>query len=182
MSSVQYDVFISYSSEDRAWAEKFLQSLKESDPKLRIFFDQKELRLAQDWDPQLAAAVEQSKHLMVLWSKAANGSAWVQHELATFKVHQRQFPAGERRILAIMLDEEPSVLGATQALSELKSYYQPKALPQIDANSWQQVINRVVAAIKGATVSPIWRMFFTLTHDEFMEIQPEANPGSWGPP
>src|SRR4051812_33749469 len=79
----EYDIFISYSNSDRAWAERLDQSLTAKG--INCFRDQNRLDVGQPWEPQLARAVEQSKHLVVLWSANAEASPWVRRELGKFE-------------------------------------------------------------------------------------------------
>jgi hypothetical protein len=92
----QYDVYLSYSRADLAWAERLAQSL--SNWGLRAFYDRED---AQD------DALESSSNLVVLWSPAAGRSKEMRREIAAFEVLMR---ADEHRQLV------PLVLGGTELL------------------------------------------------------------------
>ena len=82
-----YQLFISYSSKDREWAQKMKGDLEARG--IRAFLDQRDLELGKPWDAALKEAVRDSQHLLVLWSNYANSSPWVHTEMATFDVDRK---------------------------------------------------------------------------------------------
>jgi TIR domain len=64
-----YNVFISYSREDRPWAERLSQSLQAQG--LKAFYDRESIRIGDQWEPALIKAIDASRHLVVLWSSYA---------------------------------------------------------------------------------------------------------------
>ena len=74
----EYDVFISYKSEDRPWADKLYSDLQSKG--LVPFIDHKRLEAGREWEPQLAVALGRSEHLVVLWSDEADRSSWVRKQ------------------------------------------------------------------------------------------------------
>ena len=44
-----YDLFISYSSRDRKWAERFDADIRTSYPQLRVFFDRASIMAGAAW-------------------------------------------------------------------------------------------------------------------------------------
>jgi hypothetical protein len=124
----KYQVFISYSSHDREWARKMEADLRRKWRIERIFRDERNLEAGTPWAPDLIRAVQSSRHLLLLWSKAAAESQWVNHEMAAFDVdtarsgHQ---PTANRRILCVLLEGESKVLASLQdykVLRDLKAY------------------------------------------------------------
>src|SRR5438067_8738656 len=103
----KYDVFISYKSEDYAWALKLYDSLHNKG--LEPFLDRKRLQPGLQWEPQLAEDLRLSQHLVVLWSKRAADSDWVIRETYTFDAIINNLPVGDapvnRRMLFILLEE-----------------------------------------------------------------------------
>ena len=72
----QYDVFISYASADRPWAERLYDSLVGRG--LNPFIDRQSLRDGIGWEAQLELGLRNSEHMVCLWSEAAYNSEWVQ--------------------------------------------------------------------------------------------------------
>ncbi len=115
----KYRAFISYSHADKAaadWLHRALESYRipsrlvgrqtavgEVPAKLTpIFRDRDELPAAGDLSLELLAALEQSAFLIVIASRSAAGSRWVNEEVRYFKqVH------GEGRVLVLIVDGSP---------------------------------------------------------------------------
>ncbi|HEV3077343.1 MAG TPA: toll/interleukin-1 receptor domain-containing protein [Thermoanaerobaculia bacterium] len=119
----QYQVFISYSSQDREWAHKIEADLRRKGVE-RIFIDERSLEAGTAWAPELEDAVQASRHLLLLWSKAAAESQWVNHEMAVFDVGAgrsgRQLPAVNRKTLCVLLEGESKVLASLQNFTDLR--------------------------------------------------------------
>lgn len=115
----QYWAFLSYSHRDRQWAEwlhrglenyRVPKSLIGSEtasgpvtPRLTpIFCDREELAAADDLTAEIRTALAGSRYLIVLCSRAAARSRWIEAEIVTFK---ELHPDGH--ILAAILDGEP---------------------------------------------------------------------------
>src|ERR1035438_9302571 len=79
-----YDIFISYSSLDRAWAKKLAADL--TGLKVKCFVDEDRLTKGGKWEPQLVTSLTNSRHFVVLWSQNAHNSDWVTEELSRFKI------------------------------------------------------------------------------------------------
>jgi hypothetical protein len=116
----KYDVFISYSSQDRPWALKFADELEARG--LAPFIDRQRLEAGKPWEQQLRAALEGSRHLVALWSSRANQSNWVQRELATFDylINGGAAAAGERRLIVVNLEEQNFAYTSYQMIDDLK--------------------------------------------------------------
>jgi hypothetical protein len=71
------DVFLSYSSKDRAAAERVQQALERAG--LDVFWDQ-EIPAGTDWDTWIRGKLAGCKAAVVLWSKASVESTNVRHE------------------------------------------------------------------------------------------------------
>src|SRR5579871_5626353 len=97
-----YDVFISYSSLDNDWALKLNQSLIKAN--LNVFLDTRRLRAGEDWDEQLKTALNESTHLVVLWSVNARVSDWVNKEVGFFSV---AISGTSRKLIPIVLNDDP---------------------------------------------------------------------------
>jgi hypothetical protein len=80
-----FDIFISFKSEDEAYAYKVFEFLGSRG--LRVFFSRESLpRLGSDeYHAQIDLAIEQARHMIVVTSSAANVmSQWVQYEWRLF--------------------------------------------------------------------------------------------------
>src|SRR6476659_4239635 len=97
---MDYDVFVSYTAADRAWAEKVEGDLAAGG--LRVFRDQNRLDAGRKWETQLQTALDGSQHLVVVWSNRANSSSWVQKELARFDNHAAE--DDRRRLICLNLE------------------------------------------------------------------------------
>lgn len=115
----QYWAFLSYSHRDRQWADWLHRSLENYRvPKSLVdretpagpaparlspvFRDREELAAAADLSSEIRTALASSRYLIVLCSRAAARSRWIEAEIVTFK---ELHPDG--RILAAILDGEP---------------------------------------------------------------------------
>ena len=58
---MDYDIFISYSSQDKAWADKLDAELRKRN--LTPFLDRKRLTSGDEWQDQLKDALNSSKHM-----------------------------------------------------------------------------------------------------------------------
>jgi hypothetical protein len=160
---MQYDIFISYSSHDRAWARKLEADLTKLE--VKCFFDQSRLVKGEKWEPQLIADLLNSRHFLVLWSENAKGSDWVSEELYRFKASID--PKGENKprpghlLYAINLEGQNATLGPYQGYADaaVQSGYQrfladarqsgtpPERIPPAP---WQQTWDVWVAEIAAA--------------------------------
>lgn len=143
-----YEVFLSYSSVDRAWAQRLYDSLAARGVKL--FFDQRSLRDGEGWEQQLNGGLKQSRHLLCLWSKNAFESAWVQWELASFKVQRMDDPS-HSKLLLVRLDDRKSAYGSLQEIddSKVRAAY-GQAPDAMAASEWQSLVDRILEALQMA--------------------------------
>jgi hypothetical protein len=115
-----YDVFISYSSADVAWAKKLEEDLRNRN--ITCYFDKRGLQRGEKWEPQLLASLVASRHFIVLWSDRSRGSDWVSEELYRFK--GQIDPKGDgstitgRTLNAINLKGRNATLSAYQAYED----------------------------------------------------------------
>jgi hypothetical protein len=79
-----YDVFISYSSADKAWASKLESDLKAAGV-ARVYRDQSRLLPGAKWEDEIMTKVRDSQHLIVLWSKNSAATDWVRRERGQFR-------------------------------------------------------------------------------------------------
>jgi hypothetical protein len=113
---MQYDIFISYSSHDRAWARKLEADLTRL--QVKCFFDQERLVKGETWEPRLINDLVNSRHFLVLWSEKARASDWVSQELYRFKATIDPKGEGQPRpghlLYAVNLEGQNATLGLYQ--------------------------------------------------------------------
>lgn len=118
--SYKYWAFISYSHRDKAWGDWLHKNLEGYRvpgrlvgrvghdgplPKrlFPVFRDREELPSSADLSNNIAEALRQSRHLVVICSPAAAASRWVNEEIVAYKRLGRA-----DRILALVVDGEPN--------------------------------------------------------------------------
>jgi hypothetical protein len=175
----EFDLFISYASEDRVWAEKLYSLLMAKDQKLKIFLDRATLRAGEHWEPQLGKALQSSRHFAVLWSdKAGEPGKWVGPELERFLI-LREPNANERLLFYIPLQGDRANLKTLQgfpALRELGVYGKDDG--ELDGETLRKrdsALNRIVTDIVNgvrtdASSDAVPVALFTIGSAEFAEI------------
>lgn len=99
---MSYDAFISYRRSDRITADgvaRFLDAFG-----LTVFVDRSS-RAGTAWEPELRAALASAKVLVVLWSRSAAHSDWVEQEWRSVSPSCRIVPIkldGEKRPTSIV--------------------------------------------------------------------------------
>jgi hypothetical protein len=125
-----YDLFISYSSLDRPWAEKLYTDLTAVFPTLRVFWDRAAIPAGSPWRTFLTAANVNTAHLVYLWSNNARGSLEVEPEISAFEADVRYTPqhsGGPRLTFPLLLEGARG--GSTpgiQGFPALAQYYDPR--------------------------------------------------------
>ena len=139
----KYDVFLSYSSLDEAWAEKFYDDLTLIGYK--VFFDRRNLEIGTEWRTELLRDLEASRNLIQLWTANASLSRWVTDEIARFDTLARA--DAERKIIPISLDGGDPQYARIQGIQLLGKYYLAKeeglGVPSVDRRVWGRVIDQL---------------------------------------
>ncbi len=99
------NVFLSHAAEDRAVVEVVLKSLRSRIGKLRYWVDFETLKPGQDWAEEIIRAASASSVFLLVGTKAAFESRWVQHEVG-IALQRRLFD----KIPLIILAFDPSVI------------------------------------------------------------------------
>ena len=175
----RYSAFISYSSQDREWAERLYNDLTARG--IEAFFDRERLVTGRAWPSQLVESLNESRHLVLLWSDAAQKSNWVQNEVGRFTqiVDPRgKGLTGERGVFSVDLQGRNAALAGTQTISDLAeagSYPgNPADVPQ---ETWNRVVDRIMSGIeseKGTLPIPI--LVVTSTLERISAIDPDSGP------
>lgn len=92
----EYDVFLSYSHEDRAWASEFAAALREAG--LKAWFDVHDLLPGERWQEHVEKALRESSTLVVILSPESAKSPWTFFELGAAI-------AGNKRIIPVLAQE-----------------------------------------------------------------------------
>jgi len=168
------DVFISYSSTDRAWAAKVNDELGRRG--FTVFFDRDRLDVGLPWEPQLRDAIKAAQHLVVLWSVAAKDSAWVSREISEFEARHDSDRETTHRLIFVKLDATPCAYASIQSVEEFRDAgaYAAGADKASDT-LWREAFERVRKAISGEeTGHPIHLAVLTLTEGELDDLHDTA--------
>jgi len=95
-----YDVFLSHNRQQKPWVRELVRYLR--DLGMGVFFDEDSIRPGQDFVLAIENAIERSRVLVLVLSKAALRSKWVTFETA---LRLFQDPCGERQTLIPILAE-----------------------------------------------------------------------------
>jgi hypothetical protein len=161
----KYDAFISFSSKDSEWARRLNADLKER--RIRTFFAP-EVRVGTVWPSELADALRESQHLVIVWSDAvmsdaAQRSDFVYSEVAAFRVAMSQIgpnaePQPHRSIIQLLLDRQSKALEMHQAITDLQEGDAYRAgITWIDAHvaGWQSIVTRITESLRAATAATV---------------------------
>jgi hypothetical protein len=107
-----YDAFISYSRGDLPAVLALKRQIEEC--RLRAFIDLESLRAGKEWPPQVGAALQASRVMILCWSAHAASSEWVRAE-----VNQSLLIGEGVRVLPWLLDSTrlPPMLQQTQGIA-----------------------------------------------------------------
>ena len=118
MPNFEFPAFISYSSKDRPWAIRMKADLQRALGR-EPFLDRDGLRAGREWKEELKSKIDASQHLVVLYSKEADDSQWVNTEMTRFDTIAGQDK--QRLLLCVYLDEATSkVYGDLQGVVKLR--------------------------------------------------------------
>lgn len=134
-----FDAFISYASEDRAFASKIARKLR--DGGLRVWFDESELRVGSSLTGTLDGGLAKSRYAIVVMSEAYIRKHWTQYELKGLL--QRETDEGEV-ILPIWLKIDSARVKAFSAPFSDKVALRA---PQLTTN---QIARELVTVIRAA--------------------------------
>lgn len=163
---MKYDVFISYASADAPWADRLSKDLKEMT--IEAFRDQEELHVGTGWEKQIDQALDDSRHLVCLWSARSAASQWVQREISRLLAMRDLTGRTDRKLLIVQLDDTPNAYGSLQQIivPPLKQAYRDSQVP-LDPAAWKQVLGRIGEVVRldpNAITIPV--ALFTLTAQE----------------
>lgn len=99
----KFDIFLSYSSQDRTAVRRLARRLKADG--LRIWFDEWEVSPGDLITQRIEEGLDASRTLVIALSRNASGSGWVSVESGAFQI---RFPnLKRRRVIPLRLDDSP---------------------------------------------------------------------------
>ena len=155
---MENDAFISYSHLDAEWAEKLRADLERKN--FTVFLDTTRLEAGTDWEESLLRKLNESRHLILLWSqKNAAVSQWVEKEAVAFQVmiFQDQWKGlpNNRRLLQVCLDGRNGDYSRWQAINDLDDNQQFMAgADNVNPNKWQTVLDKLETAMRFDDTAP----------------------------
>jgi hypothetical protein len=176
------DLFLSYTSYDRPWAERLFKDLRSRFPDIKVFWDQERASLPQGdaFRPRLQEAAKTSTHLVVLWSQKAKDSNEVGPEIQAFDQHRSDHPElndSKRRLFYVPLDaSDYGYLKDTQGLMPLRDskIYDPmpavtdrglsKLSEEPHQSAWTKIVNEIGMSVEEAHITqPVTLAVFAIT-------------------
>ena len=182
------DLFISYSSLDRPWADRLYSELKAAYPTLDIFLDHKSIPPGGDWRPILNQTAIATQNLVVLWSERAKASNEVGPEIQAFNQARITTPLVNglpRTLYYVPLEGDYGPLTALQSFVKFKdkAVYDPTVpdcgVSKLDTAPLKPLLNECVRLIGDSIVrhNPVTLAILTMNSgivnllDPFVDIQ-----------
>jgi len=102
---VSPNIFISYASEDSHHVQRLRELLGAIVGDGAVIVEPEEVRTGSTWTLELARAIVDSTHFVVIWSSSARNSHWVNQEVTSVVELSREQPL--RRIIPVRIDPTP---------------------------------------------------------------------------
>jgi hypothetical protein len=156
-------IFISYSRDDVEWAEKLAASLQRHE----VFFDRNSLRAGERWETQILGSLTDADHLIVLWSKSAKDSHWVQREVGHFD--SKRFKAGRpvpgHLLMHVLLDDTGFAYASDQAITDVREAgARGRPVAEVPPAVWSRVMDQIERALQDPAL-PVSLAILTLTKE-----------------
>jgi len=161
-------VFISYSSADRGWAEVLEDKLK---PHLDVYRDKTRLTAGRPYQESLYSALEKSSALVIIWSKRVRDmqgewKEWVITERAQFQAYHPDAPV----VYMLLDDEVPKVDAHTHKLDDLVG----KNAQKVGEAVWPELIRKIKLAVLPNRIE-IACYVLACTNAEFQTLSGDPN-------
>jgi hypothetical protein len=163
-----YEVFLSYAHTDRLWAQRVHDSLRATNPRSAIFFDSGSLRAGDDWETQIATALDNSRSLIVLWSDEAKASDWVSREQYSFLALAKPKDNPLRRLIVLNLQGTNRAFAAFQQIADPQLLGMYSGATPFTPPVWQEIAAEIsdgLNPLRKPVSVPL--VALTLTVDEF---------------
>ena len=175
-----YDVFISYKSEQESWAVRLAETLGSFG--LNVWRDhdaEKGIRAGEEWYPEIEIGIRNSRKMVVLWSnsvKANYSSSVIQEEVETMERLVSNDETGERGFLPINLDGTPLdniKLKKYQADANLLSLYQQygdAGADDISTIEWSGAIVKIAELLDIEDVMEVRFVVAAMTREQAQQL------------
>ena len=120
------DLFISYSSHDRPWADRLYAELKAAYPSLDVFLDHQSIPPGGDWRQILVDTARTTCNLVVLWSDNAKTSNEVGPVIEAFDQNRQISPTVDglaRTLFYVPLEGDYGPQKAKQSFVKFRELY-----------------------------------------------------------
>lgn len=145
-----YDVFISYARQDRAWVFEhvfvpFRDAVLPDRRRLSVFFDAASIRSGAQWQTKIALAIDRSLCIVPVYSEAYFQQPYCRFEI--LRAHRKWVSAGEdsRCVLPVMLGH-PKIMAAVDDIQALSVDEHPDLVAQHIAEVIARLMRRPSAA------------------------------------
>jgi len=129
-----YDVFISYARQDRAWVFEhvfvpFRDAVMPDGRRLSVFFDAASIRSGAQWQTKIALAIDESRFIVPVYSEVYFKQPYCRFEI--LRAHRKWVSAGEesRCVLPVMLGH-PTIMAAVDDIQALSVDDHPDLVAQ----------------------------------------------------
>lgn len=150
------DLFISYSSHDRPWAERLFQDLQAKFKTLKIFWDRESIPPGVNWRDVLEREKREANYFAVFWSEKAKGSNEVGPEIEAFLNR----PGSKEKMFYIPLEGSRGPQEENQGFPDFKPLYK-RAAEVLDRgvsglnedpyqNAWKRMIRQIGGTIQNS--------------------------------
>jgi hypothetical protein len=156
------DVFVTYASEDAPWAIRVLDDLRQqAHRQLTTHEEQVDVDATRNFYDRTSLAIDESQHMVVLWSRHARTSPFINGEMERFELSRRsktRKPGTARRLIVIRLEDVtlPEGVGEINALDDLLARSAIGKGPQgVSPELWNRLLERTLNLIDaGVAATP----------------------------
>jgi len=107
VATEQFDIFISYAHKNKDHVRYFIETLRQKNPSLRIFYDSDSIPKGGQWLKEISRCIDKSKKVLVFLSKEFDESPACWDEFQCAKVRQNR--TGKNIIMNIYLLDHPEL-------------------------------------------------------------------------
>nr|KAG5687318.1 hypothetical protein BaRGS_011724 [Batillaria attramentaria] len=134
----QYDIFVSFDSEDLDWVRFYLMPELEDRMGLRLCIHQRDFIPGQNIVDNISHSVEASKKVLMLFSKSFCESQWCQFELNLCLRHVMDY---DDTLVVVLLHDIPSrdLTPAMMAVMKTMTYIEWDESPEAVASFWGRI-------------------------------------------
>jgi hypothetical protein len=133
--TADYDVFVSYSHDDKAWVTAFAEHLRREG--LKVDYDEEFLNLGDVLVPSIEQAIRDSAHGILVFSPSSVESKWVKQEYATMM--QRSIELGSRFIPVVIEDADLPEFARSHYYADFRN---------ATGEKYDELIKKIVRAVR----------------------------------